>query len=283
MLNKITDMKHALIITAYKNQRQLNLLIDSSPFDCYIHLDRKCDLNTDLVSSKAKYVIKKYKIYWGSINHLYAILDLLKEASKTTYDYYHIISGEDAWACNIEMVDAIVGCNHNIYLDCFKLPRIGWWGGGYPIFQLRTISAYCDIRYGVPRILNKAVMFIQKILPLKLDLPKLPLFGGSVYCSLTHNAVEYVLCNSLSANLLKRLRYSTCGEEVYFQTILMNSDLKDKVITNNLRYIDWSTTPAPKFLTLSDVTSQMEWNCNLFCRKIASAEVLYYLLDKATK
>lgn len=74
----------ALIITAYKNKALLekNIQLFSKYFKCFVHIDKKSDLNNAdyirrLNSIENTVVISKYKINWGSYLHMMAILDLL--------------------------------------------------------------------------------------------------------------------------------------------------------------------------------------------------------------
>jgi hypothetical protein len=42
-------------------------------------------------------------------------------------------------------------------------------------------------------------------------------------------------------------------DEIFFQTILMNSPLSKKIINRKLTYVDWNFSPAPKVLDDSDL------------------------------
>jgi len=69
--------------------------------------------------------------------------------------------------------------------------------------------------------------------------------------------------------LLNRLKHSFCSEEIYFQTIIMNSPFSDKVINNNLRYIKWEykNGSMPAILDEEDY-EEVEKSNQLFARKI---------------
>jgi len=69
-------------------------------------------------------------------------------------------------------------------------------------------------------------------------------------------------------SLLKRLRFTFCADEIYFQTILMNSPLKDKIVNNNLRFIDWTRRNGnfPANLDESDFHS-LKNSDKIFARK----------------
>lgn len=75
----------------------------------YVHVDEKSSIVESQLDNKV-YVIKKYKINWGSINHLLAIIELLKIAFEKTREeaYFHIITGQDYFVTSPEGFDKIV-------------------------------------------------------------------------------------------------------------------------------------------------------------------------------
>lgn len=74
----------------------VNKIIKNVPndWDVYVHVDEKSSIVESQLDNKV-YVIKKYKINLGSINHLLAIIELLKIAFEKTREeaYFHIITG----------------------------------------------------------------------------------------------------------------------------------------------------------------------------------------------
>lgn len=256
-------------MTAYKEPKMINKIINSAPdnYDFYVHLDKKCCIEISEIDSRA-HTYKIYKIYWGGIEHLKAFLFLLKEAhlARKKYDFYHLVTGQDFYAIPFNKVDSLLKAD-TPYIDCFKLPLKNWWHGGLHILQYRTLSSFFDVRNTYVKCIEKTFEFLQRILHIRRCLPNYSLWGGSVYCSLPNGAVEYCLNSIIAKDLMKRLKNTTCGEEIFFQTVMMNSPYKDKLVNDNLRYIDWSVQNGPKVLDLSDIkkvcTEQF-----LFCRKV---------------
>lgn len=87
--------------------------------------------------------------------------------------------------------------------------------------------------------------------------------------SLSSKCVRYIIQNfHEDKRFFYRLHFTFGSDEVYFQTIIMNSPFSDSVVFDNLRYIDWFNPEfGPKTLNLSDwnriITSE-----SLFARKI---------------
>ena len=55
-------------------------------------------------------------------------------------------------------------------------------------------------------------------------------------------------------------------DELFFQTIVMNSELRDTVENDDLRYLDWSREPAPVVFTRADLPALLG-SGQLFARK----------------
>lgn len=95
-------------------------------------------------------------------------------------------------------------------------------------------------------------------------------------------AIKWVLDSEISRDLLNRLENTTCGEELFFQTVLLNSPFSENIINNNLRIMDWNVKSPPKVLREEDFRKIIGSNC-LFCRKVdskASKMLIKLLMNK---
>lgn len=265
-------MRHCLLITAYKNVDIINNLIDSVPEDwgIYIHIDRKSKIKVDDINHRA-HVFKQYKVNWGSRAHIKAILLLMSQVYKNDfiYDYYHLITGQDFICCPLNKVDETLGFDGFTYMEYFPIPNPNWAGphGGYDIIQYWTLAPFLNFTNYKWRLLNVKFENLQNKLHLKKRLPDYPLYGGSTYSSFHKSAIEVIMSSPLTQKLYRKLCLSVCGEELFFQTILMNSHLKDKIVNNNLRYIDWNSNNPPKIVIDEDFDKIINSGA-LFCRKI---------------
>lgn len=267
-------------MTVYKDAKQVNRFIDAAPsnFDFYVHIDKKSALRADDISQRAN-VCSVYKIYWGAVEHLKAFLLLMEQAytSGKGYDFYHLATGQDFFACPLSKFDSLLKPG-NIYMDIFHLPKKGWWHGGLHILRYKTLASKMDLRLRCNKLLDKLYLYWQYLTCQARPLPAYPLAGGSVYFSISTGGVKFILESAIAKDLLGRMENTTCAEEIFFQTVLINSRYRDRIIANNLRYMDWSVPSPPKFLTEKDFEKIVQ-SGSLFCRKIDS-NVSKKLIDK---
>ena len=95
--------KHAYLIMSHNDfyiLEKLLRLLDDRRNDIYVHIDKKVK-NFDFKyfkkickHSEVKF-IKRIKVYWGGYSQVQCELNLLEEAIKNNYEYYHLLSGVD--------------------------------------------------------------------------------------------------------------------------------------------------------------------------------------------
>ena len=229
----------AIIITAYKDPEMLSRLcekFDRNSFRLFIHIDKRYAADFDIKSLKSSgntEIYSKYAVTWGSIRHLYAILALMKRALR--YDdikYFHIISGQDYPVCDLSEAEE----DRNIYLDFAPLPaeRIRQYN---PCQRLDQKNRIVEHIYRGSVKLQKALGIERKKMGAFSDVYK-----GTVWCSMPRDAAAYAL-DSVENNrdFMRDLYYSYIPEEIFFQTIFMNSpEWKEKTVRDNKRYDDWT-------------------------------------------
>lgn len=270
----------AILITAYKNYFHLQDIIDffDSSYSIYIHIDKKSTLNNDEIiklrkSKNVKYITQLYDVNWGGINHLLAILKLAEEAIKDSKnEYFHLITGHDYPVKNLKSFNEFFIKNKDlIFMEYHPFPYEAWENGGFD--RVIRYNTY-DLINGKKRnkeSINRTILKIQTWLNIKrtisADFPQL--FGGSTYWSMNKKALNLVF-NYVHAHpsYLKRFKYSFCSEEIFFQTILLNSELKENVINNNKRFIVWENRNGnyPANLDINDL-HDIEKTDALFARK----------------
>lgn len=270
----------AILITAYKNYHHLEDLVNffDGSFNIYIHIDKKSSIskeNLNKLSSKERvqYVSQQYKINWGGINHLKAILDLIKEAiNNKENEYFHLITGHDYPIKPLEEFSQFFEKNKgNDFMEYHTLPYSSWPENGMDRLSRYNIYDLLDGRTGVNERLIKGFSKLQKAIGFKRSFSKdfPPLFGGSTYWSLKRESLEYVFqYMNDHPKYLKRFKYSFCSEEIFFQTILLNSPMKETILNNNMRFIIWEERNGnfPANLDFSDYENIKNSDA-LFARK----------------
>lgn len=270
----------AILITAYKNYSHLRDLVDffDSRFSIYIHIDKKSNISKEQIEelknhANIYYVSQQYKINWGGINHLKAILELTESALKNKENQcFHLITGHDY---PIKTLDEIVSfgehARSHIYMEYHSLPYTPWPEGGLDRLSRYNMYDLIDGRSGIGERLIKGFSKLQKRLGVERrfykDFPNL--YGGSTYWSMGREAIEYIFrYMNENPRYLNRFKYSFCSEEIFFQTILANSPLKHTIVNDNKRFIVWEKRNGnfPANLDESDLQSIHKSNA-LFARK----------------
>lgn len=277
-------MKQAILITAYRNFNHLMDIINffDADFNIYIHIDKKHKpektvINTIKSAKNVDFISSKYSVNWGGLNHLKCYLLLSEEALKNPDNvYFHLISGQDfPVKTSNHFKNLIKGDHLKDHIEFFKLPTTIWknQNGGfdrieyYNLYDIVNAKKYIKWLWFLVRI--------QKKIHLKRRVSDSvgELYGGFTWWSLTRDTLQYVIdYTKEKPYLINRMKHTFCPEEMYFQTVIMNSEHAENVINDNLRYIDWNQDrvgeheASPAILNITDFEKVKSSN-KLFARK----------------
>jgi hypothetical protein len=192
---------------------------------------------------------------WGDFsltaNCQNAVGHLLKSDFK--FDYVFCVTGQDyplKTPDEIRQVLADADGRSFVLHEAFPVAR--WEPGGMGrLFSYNFVynhKAYQFPKWNVPQ--RRWVRWIYKIInTLVPRRGRFPLnmhpFGGSLHWTLSRTAAEYLeqfVSNNPAYD--RRFRFTFASDEVYVQTILANSPLKNRLIDNDLRYLKWPTPGA---------------------------------------
>ena len=277
-------MRIAHLILTYTNPKQTERMIrqlQHNNFDFFIHVDKKFDINPHLYleSLPNVYFIKnRVDVKWAGYSTVAATFECIKEivATGIKYDFINFLSGQDYPIKTASYIYQFFVENKGKEFLSFRDYENEWTEG--LIRMENYFLADFDFK-GKHRIEN----LINTVLP-KRKLPNgLKPFGKSMFWMLSPKAAMYVVNTVEKDKKLKDFFFlSWASDEFVFQTILMSSPIKDKIINNNYRYIDWSEGGAsPKTLNAGDL-EKMIYSNNLFARKFdinTSPEILD-IIDK---
>lgn len=278
-------MKHAFLITAYKDFEQLIDLVKvlDRLYACgiYIHIDKKSKKQAEFILpilneiSSVRFIGAGYKVNWGGFNNLRAQLLLLKKAHGDLlgYDYYHLITAQDFPLCGDLEFDKRLGEFNNSFIYTEKFPVEGWKEGGFTRVKYYHFLNVFNLRNKTQLKLYNYSIKLQKFLGINRKY-SICFTKNSPYWSLTDDAVSKVL-QYIKRGYLNLFRYTYIPEEVFFGTLFTIEGLPH--INHSLRFEDWDedkNKTVPAFLystTHPEVLS--ETKC-LFARKFDFNSVL---------
>jgi hypothetical protein len=278
-------MKFAVLIITYTSPKQTKRLIASlnnGEFDFYIHLDEKINIEThrELFSIPNVYFVDhRIDIKWGGYTTVEAALSGIRHiaASGIKYDFVNLVTGQD------------YPIKSATYISDFLRKNIGNEFILYKKFNTEWVEAKSRIENyhftELPFRGRHRLAFIVNYITPKRKFPvNLELVGKETFWTLSLACAVYVMNYLDSHQKLRRfLRYTWGSDEFIFQTIIMGSPFKDKVVNNNYRYINWPEIGArPKVFVTEDFEKIMASDA-LFGRKfdINVDENILTLLDNA--
>lgn len=265
----MTGKRHAYLIMAHDNFYCLDKLIDllsNKDCDIYLHIDKKTNIKEinkyPNITKKAKILIKRINVTWGTYSQIKTELLLFKTAynKEGRYSYYHILSGSDLPIKNYKYIQKFFADKNTNYIK---------YNNELTIYDYQRIAIYRNVftkKNNFTKYLNSKLNIIQaklKIDRIKRNLSNKIIKRGTNWCSITEEAVKLIL--SKERFIKKICKYTSCADEMYKQIILLNSSLP--IFNEDLRYVDWSMGGNnPLIYTNNDYTRLIESD-KLFARK----------------
>lgn len=290
--------KHAILLIAYRKIEQIveyMELLDEG-FYFYILVDKKSKISNERIEKiklhkNVKFIEKTLEINWGGKSFIDAILLLAKEALKNKeIRYFHTSSESDLPIKSPNYIrEFFIKNEGKQFLEFFSLPTDRWQGGGLDRFNKYQ---FYDKFNAKTKIGFKIIMYLLKIQNLfgvnrNITKKAPPLYGGSAWCSLSYECMKYALDYSENnPEFMKSITNTFAPEEMFFQTVLMQSPFKNNLVNDNLVYVDWEfrNGNSPAHLDISDL-EKLKISDRLFARKILTpvGDDLKYELVKYLK
>jgi hypothetical protein len=255
----------AFIVSAYKNLDQLVRLVDRLSTGrnvVFIHVDRKTDdgaygrFAASLAGRPAVHLLERHICHWGGFGHVRATLKGIDAllARGLAFEHLVLLTGQDYPIKPLPAIERFFEENRGRSFMAYNPLPTEWWSprGGLD-----------RVEYRHWRWRGRHVR-----LPWKRRFPAgLRPFGGGAYWCLSRACVEYV-SKFIEARpeVVEFFKHVDVPDEIFFQTVIMNSDLADSVVNDNLRYIDWTRGPRPALLEARDLEALRE-SPKLFARK----------------
>jgi len=276
-------MRIAHLILTYTDPKQTERMIKRmahEDFDFYIHVDKKFDINPHLFLKSIPnvyFINNRVDVRWAGYNTVKATFDCIKEIVGTgiKYDFINFLSGQDYPLKPAKEMALFFSENIGKEFLSYRDIKNDWKEG------LIRMEKYFLSNYSF-KGKNTLENIVNYIMPKRKMPYNLHPYGKSMFWMLSPETAMYVV-NKVEQDKKLINFFSLCwaSDEFVFQTILLNSSYKEKVINNNYRYIDWSLGGAnPKVLDESDF-EKIKQSDMLFARKVnhATSGKLLDLID----
>lgn len=245
-------MKKAFLITAHKNPAQLARLcqaLEHPDFDIYINIDKKANISDyQKVIKNVYFITNRINIIWGHITQVESTLNGLREIIAQNKDYSHIffISGQDYPIMPLSYISDFLDKNpEKIFISYSNIDTNSKYDRKmrkryekyYFFFSRRKLIRYSNV--------------IFWILPNRKPYHKI--YKGASWWTITSNCAQYILNKVNNDKVLVNFYKRTyCPDEMFFQSIIMDSEFKQHIVNEDYRYVVF---PGPKILNTDDFNS----------------------------
>jgi Core-2/I-Branching enzyme len=266
-------MKQVFLIHAHKDLDQLNTLVGQlcdDDFLLYVHLDRKCGIDPARVHPAARLVTRRTDVRWGGFSQVRATLNSLRQvlAEVPAFDKVIFLSAQDfPLLPNARLKHELAALADRELLDAVPIREGGWpVAFRYQYFYReganRLERAACALANRALRALKRRRRMVRGLAP----------WGGSSWWALSRGCVAMLLETAARDRKLMRFFATVqCPDEMFFQTVVMNSPWRERVLGENFRHIQWPEHGSrnPKILDEADFERIAAARAH-FCRKLDS-------------
>lgn len=262
-------MKIAHLILAHAEPAQLERLINKLQHEdayFFVHLDKKADMSKfGFLNnvSRLQFISERVSVKWGAYSIVQATINGFRAIrnSGIQIDMVNLLSGSDYPIKNSKEIHDFFKEDAGRNFMEFRLVYHEWEEA------IPRITKFHFDNYSFPGkyLLQK---YLHKLAPLRQMPNGLIPVGRSQWMSLTMESVKYILDYlDKNTNVARFFKLTWAPDEMIFQTVLYNSDFRNKISNNNLRYIDWTEGKAsPKTLSMEDAKYLLQSGA-LFARK----------------
>jgi hypothetical protein len=201
--------------------------------------------------------LPRHVSHWGGFGHVRASLKGLADVIERAvpFDYLVLLTGQDYPLRSATAIERFLAdADGRSFMNYWPLPYAPWGSRG----GLDRLEDWHFITY----------LRSHLALPLRRRLPNgLVPWGGGAYWCLSRAVAEYIYGFVLqNPKYVHFFEHVLIPDELFFQTIIVNSPLHESIVNDNLRFIDWSREPAPAILRVTDFP-RLVASGKLFARK----------------
>ena len=248
-------MSVAYVIRAHHRPAQLGRLVDrltAERVSFHVHVsgttsaETYAEMRQALDGRSDVEWVERVPIYYLGWSMVEAMVNGIRSAVARDPGHVIVVSGQDYPLKRPDEIAARLASDAGTsFVHHYRLPTNAWQreGGG-----MRRLRYYWFERlrvYGRPVRLP----LVRRRLPDGLE----P-YGGSSWVALAGDAARYVVrFVDDNPDVVRFFRKTLIPDELFVQTVLLNSPLRDRVVNEEVHYVDWSANEtSPKTLTAED-------------------------------
>lgn len=248
--------------------KKILMLLDDENADFFLHIDSKADFKDidslkNCVKKSDIFLIDSMDIRWGDRSQIDLEIALLRRSTEKEYGFYHLISGVDMPLKTPYEINSFFSKNaENNYMD-FDVPkqesidRLKY----YYFFQRKV-----DRNKSLWSFMQKGMLVFQKLIGInRITGMEDKVYKGANWFSINYKLAYYVIENFDKYD--KMFDKTICADEVFLQTMAMNSPYKDTIVKDFLREIDWKRG-KPYTYRIEDYDHLIK-SRNIFARKFS--------------
>jgi hypothetical protein len=275
-------MRQVILIHAHKDLAQLNALVGQlldDDFLIYVNVDAKSAIDVGALHPAARLVQPRIAVHWGDFSQVQATLHSMRQvvAEAGAFDKLMFVSAQDfPLLPNRRLKQDLAALAGYELLDCVAIGPQGWsCAERYQYFHVDGGGGGALAALG-RRVANRAMRACGVTRPMVNGWQP---WGGSSWWTLSRDCVRAIVGQVRDDPAIVRFfRHVSCPDELFFQTLVMNSPFRARVLSNNFRHIQWQCAGArnPKVLDQADFDIIRASGAH-FCRKLdpaASAALL---------
>jgi hypothetical protein len=268
-------MKQVFLIQAHKDVDQLNTLVEQlcdADFLVYVNLDRKWRVDPAAVHPAARQVAHRIDVHWGTFSQVQAVLHSLAQILEEVpeFDKVLFMSAQDfPLLSNARLKDVLAALRGRELIDTVPFGMgPGHWAAAY-----RYQFFYPGHGGPLLRLACGVANRVMRATGLRRRMPGgLKAYGGGSWWSMSRECARAILERvRREPGLLRFFRSVACPDEMFFQTLVMDSPFGERVLGKNFRYVQWPENGArnPEVLGEGDLVRIVQSGAH-FCRKIDS-------------
>jgi len=283
-------MRLAHLLLIHSNPQQTQRLVNRlhhADADVYIHLDAKASINEFAhiaeTTPNVFFIQKRVTVVWGNYSMIEAELNGFAEILATNKKYSHInlLSGADYPLKSAAEIQKFFFANADkSFMRHFAIPQ-DW---DEPVSRLQKYN-FGD--FNIPGK-HQLQALANRFLPARKLPANLQIYGRSQWFTITPGAAQFCIDYLKAYPKIQRFfKLTWAADELIFQTLLLNSPLRDSIVNDHLRYIRFRRGDSrPHTLTMADVeilTGSGKFYARKFAPEIDTAimDVLDRLASKA--